>query len=82
MRPCPARGRSLVRLELDTGRTHQIRVHMASGLPLDRRFLYGYEDRSLISRPALHPPSCPSGSPSLGRSCPLPSPFRRIWRAC
>ena len=48
-------GRSLLRLELDTGRTHQIRVHMAYlGHPLTGDFLYGTEDKSLISRTALH----------------------------
>ena len=48
-------GRSLLRLELDTGRTHQIRVHMAwLGCPLTGDFLYGTEDRALIGRTALH----------------------------
>ena len=48
-------GRSLVELELDSGRTHQIRVHMAHlGCPLTGDFLYGTEDQSLITRPALH----------------------------
>ena len=47
--------RSLVELELETGRTHQIRVHMAHlGCPLTGDFLYGTEDRALIARPALH----------------------------
>jgi len=47
--------RSLVELELETGRTHQIRVHMAHiGCPLTGDFLYGVENRALISRPALH----------------------------
>ena len=47
--------RALLRLELDTGRTHQIRVHMAYlGRPLTGDFLYGEEDRQLIPRPALH----------------------------
>lgn len=46
---------SLLRLELDTGRTHQIRVHMAHlGHPLIGDFLYGTEALNLISRPALH----------------------------
>lgn len=50
-----AGGRSLVRLELETGRTHQIRVHMAFlGCPLVGDFLYGVEDHRLIARPALH----------------------------
>ena len=48
-------GRALVSLELETGRTHQIRVHMAHiGHPLTGDFLYGREDRALIPRPALH----------------------------
>ena len=47
--------RSLLRLELKTGRTHQIRVHMAHlGHPLTGDFLYGTEDHTLISRAALH----------------------------
>lgn len=48
-------GRSLVRLVLDTGRTHQIRVHMAHiGHPLVGDFLYGTERPELIARTALH----------------------------
>lgn len=47
--------RALVELELETGRTHQIRVHMAHiGCPLTGDFLYGRENRTLIDRPALH----------------------------
>lgn len=52
---CSGRGRTLLRLELETGRTHQIRVHMAHmGYPLTGDFLYGTEDHSLIARTALH----------------------------
>lgn len=53
LRPgCPY---SLVQLVLDTGRTHQIRVHMAYlGHPLAGDFLYGTECPELIQRPALH----------------------------
>lgn len=48
-------GRSLLQLELTTGRTHQIRVHMAHiGHPLTGDFLYGKEEPTLISRTALH----------------------------
>ena len=37
-------GRALVLLELDTGRTHQIRVHLAAlGCPVAGDFLYGTE---------------------------------------
>ncbi|MBM6896561.1 RluA family pseudouridine synthase [Pseudoflavonifractor capillosus] len=48
-------GHSLVELTLDTGRTHQIRVHMAHiGCPLTGDFLYGQEQPDKIARPALH----------------------------
>jgi 23S rRNA pseudouridine1911/1915/1917 synthase len=48
--------RSLVRLRLDTGRTHQIRVHMAHlGCPVTGDFLYGTElPQKLPGRFALH----------------------------
>jgi 23S rRNA pseudouridine1911/1915/1917 synthase len=46
---------SLVRLTLETGRTHQIRVHMKHiGHPLIGDELYGYVDNELIDRQALH----------------------------
>ena len=46
---------SLVELTPHTGRTHQLRVHMATlGCPLAGDWLYGTEDRELIPRPALH----------------------------
>lgn len=48
-------GRSLVRLRLETGRTHQIRVHLAHlGHPVAGDFLYGSEDPCLPGRFALH----------------------------
>lgn len=50
-----AKDRTLVRLQLETGRTHQIRVHMAHiGHPLVGDFLYGTERLDLIPRTALH----------------------------
>ncbi|MFC7441883.1 RluA family pseudouridine synthase [Laceyella putida] len=47
---------TLVRLSLETGRTHQIRVHLSSiGHPIIGDEMYGTkEDRHLISRQALH----------------------------
>ncbi len=48
-------GRSLIRLRLDTGRTHQIRVHLQSiGCPVAGDFLYGTEHPLLPRRFALH----------------------------
>jgi 23S rRNA pseudouridine1911/1915/1917 synthase len=47
--------RSLVRLRLETGRTHQIRVHLqALGCPIVGDFLYGREHPALAGRFALH----------------------------
>lgn len=46
---------TVVRIKLETGRTHQIRVHMAHiGHPLIGDELYGYTDKELIGRQALH----------------------------
>ena len=48
-------GFSLVELTPRTGRTHQLRLHMAAlGCPLAGDWLYGTEDPALIARPALH----------------------------
>lgn len=46
---------SLIRLKLDTGRTHQIRVHLSAlGCPICGDFLYGTELPELPGRFALH----------------------------
>ena len=48
-------GRTLVRLRLETGRTHQIRVHLSHmGYPICGDFLYGTELPELPQRFALH----------------------------
>ncbi len=69
-------GYSLVHLKLDTGRTHQIRVHMAHlGAPVAGDFLYGREDAAL-GRQALHSASVAFTQPVRGERislrCPLP----------
>ena len=76
-------GRALVELELDTGRTHQIRVHMAHlGCPLTGDFLYGVEDPELIPRPALHSARLALRHPVTGEdmawSLPLPEDMARL----
>lgn len=78
-------GRALVRLTLETGRTHQIRVHMAHlGHPLTGDFLYGTEDRALIARPALHSAELGFTHPITGEALaftqPLPEDMRRLLR--
>ena len=72
------RGRSLVQLKLDTGRTHQIRVHMAHlGCPLVGDFLYGRETEELPDRFALHSASIRLEQPVTGREIVLEAPLPR-----
>lgn len=77
------KGKSLLRLDLETGRTHQIRVHMAHiGHPLVGDFLYGTENQQLITRPALHSAQLQLTHPLSGEqlhfSLPLPEDMRRL----
>ncbi len=74
---------TLLRLVPQTGRTHQLRVHMAYlGYPLAGDFLYGTEDPSLIQRPALHSSELSFVHPVTGEtltfSSPLPSDMARL----
>ncbi len=78
-----ASGRALVRLGLDTGRTHQIRVHLAHiGCPLAGDFLYGEEDPALIGRAALHSARLDFRHPITGRAlsftAPLPQDMEKL----
>ena len=68
---------SLVRLRLQTGRTHQIRVHLAHlGHPISGDFLYGTELPELPGRFALHSTYIRLTHPVTGevieRESPLP----------
>lgn len=80
------KGRALLHLRLDTGRTHQIRVHMAHlSHPLTGDFLYGTEDHDLIPRPALHSAFLsfrhPVSGEKLNFSIPLPKDMEGLLYA-
>lgn len=79
----PGEALSLVKLVPETGRTHQLRVHMASiGHPLAGDWLYGTEDPALIPRPALHAYALrlihPVTGEVLSLTAPLPADMRRL----
>lgn len=74
---------SLLELTPHTGRTHQLRVHMAAlGHPLVGDWLYGREDRTLIARPALHAARLALTHPVTGAelnfTAPLPADMIRL----
>jgi 23S rRNA-/tRNA-specific pseudouridylate synthase len=76
-------GLSLLKLLPETGRTHQLRVHMASiGHPLAGDWLYGTEDPELISRPALHSCALTMTHPVTGEvlhlTAPLPEDMAKL----
>lgn len=76
-------GLSLVRLRLETGRTHQIRVHMRYlGCPVWGDFLYGTEVPELPGRFALHSWHLALDHPMTGAplsfEAPLPPEFG-VW---
>ena len=76
-------GLTLLRLAPLTGRTHQLRVHMASlGCPLAGDWLYGTEDKALIARPALHSYTLwfthPLTGEALHFTAPLPEDMERL----
>ena len=80
-----ANGRALLRLTPTTGRTHQLRVHMAAiGCPLTGDWLYGTEDKSLIARPALHSYHLRMTHPVTGAvidiTAPLPEDIQRLLK--
>lgn len=80
-----SQGRALLRLTPTTGRTHQLRVHMAAiGHPLTGDWLYGTEDRALIARPALHSYHLRMTHPLTGTTidvtAPLPEDIQRLLK--
>ena len=77
---------SLVRCILETGRTHQIRVHMASlKLPLVGDTLYGGSIHALMPRQALHAERLSFDHPMTGQAMdflsPLPADFQSLRQA-
>ena len=77
--------RSIVRLRLETGRTHQIRVHLsAMGHPIAGDFLYGAESEELPGRFALHSTRIRLIHPLTGEAIeiesPLPEELRRLLK--
>ena len=84
--PVPQDGLSLVQLQLETGRTHQIRVHMTSiGHPLIGDTLYNPET-ALMNRQALHSYRLafthPVAGVSLEFTSPLPEDMAEFFPDC
>lgn len=76
-------GRTLVRLRLETGRTHQIRVHMAwLGHPVAGDFLYGTELAQLPGRFALHSARIALLHPVTGARIECTSPLPEALERC
>lgn len=78
-------GHSLVSLQLETGRTHQIRIHMKYlGYPLIGDYLY-HPDMEWISRQALHSHKLSFSHPITGKAmeftAPLPEDMRNVAKA-
>ena len=73
---------SLVRLRLETGRTHQLRVHLAHmGHPIAGDFLYGREDPRLPGRFALHSTYIRLTHPITGEVVEQTSPLPEALKA-
>ena len=75
-------GHSLVSLKLETGRTHQIRIHMKHlGFPLIGDYLYN-PDMEFINRQALHSHKISFTHPITGEPmnfvAPLPEDMQRV----
>lgn len=84
-----AEGRNCTLLDVHilTGRTHQIRVHMAAlGCPVAGDYLYGEADPRLPGRFALHACSLRFAHPFTGNEVraesPLPQELRSLMEGC
>lgn len=78
-------GMSFLKLVPQTGRTHQLRVHMAYlGCPLAGDWLYGKEEPELIGRPALHSYALKLIHPVTGEglelTAPVPADMERLMK--
>lgn len=72
---------ALVRLEPVTGRTHQLRIHMAwLGCPLLEDFMYGSRE-GLMDRTALHAETLAFIHPSTGQSLEFSAPMPEDMQA-
>jgi 23S rRNA pseudouridine1911/1915/1917 synthase len=70
------KGATLLELKIDTGKTHQIRVHMASlGHPVVGDTLYNEENTALIGRQALHAARLSLKQPSTGEPLTVEAPL-------
>jgi len=77
---------SLLKLMPETGRTHQLRLHLSAiGHPLAGDWLYGKEEPALIMRPALHSYALhllhPVTGEALNLTAPLPEDMTRLERS-
>jgi 23S rRNA pseudouridine1911/1915/1917 synthase len=77
---------TLLECELETGRTHQIRVHLASiGHPIEGDRVYAGRAKSIFPRQALHAWKLAFIHPRSGKSvafeAPLPADFRELLEA-
>jgi 23S rRNA pseudouridine1911/1915/1917 synthase len=78
-------GVSALRCKLHTGRTHQIRVHLAhQGLPLVADATYGGRPLLGMQRQALHAAELafahPAGGQSMAFQSPLPPDLAQAWQ--
>ena len=68
--------RALIRLRLETGRTHQIRVHLSHiGCPIAGDYLYGTELPELCGRFALHSAYLHCVQPITGQKIDITEPL-------